>query len=55
MTLVMVVVASRIVDVGGGGCVIVDAGDGCGRVMVDTGGGGCQVVVDVWCGGGGRR
>ena len=45
MMLVVVVVASRIVDVGGG-CIVVDAGDGGRHVVVDAGGGGCQVVVD---------
>ena len=45
LTLVVVVVTSRIIDVGGG-CIIVDTGDGCGHVIVDAGGGGCQVVVN---------
>jgi len=42
------VVASCVVDVGGGGCIIVDAGDGRGHVVVDAGGGGCQVVAVRW-------
>ena len=38
-------VASRIVDVGGG-CIVIDTGDGRRHVIIDAGGGGCQVVVD---------